>query len=80
MSNYCVYMLLQIQDHWRKCKNKLVTRLTRRVPLVEQELPTLPEHLSSPWLSWCSCYSIFVIPPRNKVVGGYTDFTMSVRL
>jgi hypothetical protein len=25
-----------------------VTRLTRRVPLVEQELPTLPEHLSSP--------------------------------
>ena len=25
-----------------------VTRLTRRVLLVEQELPTLPEHLSSP--------------------------------
>ena len=25
-----------------------VTRLTRRVPLVEQELPTLPEHPSSP--------------------------------
>ena len=25
-----------------------VTRLTRRVPLVEQELITLPEHLSSP--------------------------------
>jgi hypothetical protein len=25
-----------------------VTRLTRRVPLVEQELPTLPEHMSSP--------------------------------
>jgi hypothetical protein len=24
-----------------------VTRLTRRVPLVEQELPTLPDHLSS---------------------------------
>jgi len=24
------------------------SRLTRRVPLVEQELPTLPEHLSSP--------------------------------
>jgi hypothetical protein len=24
-----------------------VTRLTRRVPLVEQELPTLPEHLNS---------------------------------
>ena len=25
-----------------------VTRLTRRVPLVEQELPTLPEHMNSP--------------------------------
>jgi hypothetical protein len=25
-----------------------VTRLTRRVPLVKQELPTLPGHLSSP--------------------------------
>jgi hypothetical protein len=25
-----------------------VTRLTRRVPLVEQELLTLPEHMSSP--------------------------------
>ena len=25
-----------------------VIRLTRRVPLVEQELPTLPEHMSSP--------------------------------
>ena len=25
-----------------------VTKLTRRMPLVEQELPTLPEHLSSP--------------------------------
>jgi len=29
------------------CKG-FVTRLTRRVPLVEQELLTLPEHLSSP--------------------------------
>jgi hypothetical protein len=28
----------------------VVTRLTRRVSLVEQELPTLPEHLSSPSL------------------------------
>jgi hypothetical protein len=27
---------------------RFVTRLTRRVPLVEQELPTLPQHLSSP--------------------------------
>ena len=27
---------------------RFVTRLTRRVPLVEQKLLTLPEHLSSP--------------------------------
>ena len=38
-----------------------VTRrsLTRRVPLVEQELRTLLEHLSSPSFYWGSCYSIF---------------------
>jgi hypothetical protein len=37
-----------------------VTRLARRVPLVEQELPTLPGHLSSPpGFYWGSCYSIF---------------------
>ena len=29
-------------------KKKIGLRLTWRVPLVEQELPTLPEHLSSP--------------------------------
>jgi hypothetical protein len=44
----------------------LVTRLTRRVPLVEQELLTLPEHRSSPSgingvsvtrsLVWCACF------------------------
>ena len=36
-----------------------VTRLTRRVPLVEQELPTPPEHLSLPPFLWGSCYSFF---------------------
>ena len=37
-----------------------VTRLTRRVSLVEQELITLPEHMSSPTVfKWGSCYSIF---------------------
>ena len=36
-----------------------LTRLTQRVPLVEQELPTFPEHLSSPRLLVGSCYSIF---------------------
>ena len=39
---------------------EFVTRLTRRVSLVEQELPTLPEHLSSPpGFEWGLCYSIF---------------------
>ena len=28
--------------------HRVLTILTRRVPVVEQELPTLPEHLSSP--------------------------------
>ena len=38
----------------------IVTRLTRRVSLMEQELLTLPEHLSSPpGFQWGSCYSIF---------------------
>ena len=36
-----------------------VTRVTRRVTLVEQELSTLPEHLSSPRFLVGSCYSIF---------------------
>ena len=31
-----------------RVKRCCVTRLTRRVPLVEHELLTLPEHLSSP--------------------------------
>jgi hypothetical protein len=36
-----------------------ITRLTRRVPLVEHELLTLPEHLSSPPFLLGSCYSVF---------------------
>ena len=36
-----------------------VTRLTQRVPLIQQELLALPEQLSSlPVLRWDSCYSI----------------------
>ena len=33
---------------WSKTSAAPITILTRRVPLVGQELPTLPEHLSSP--------------------------------
>ena len=35
-----------------------VTRLTERVSLVEQELLTIPEHLSSPRVLVGSCFSI----------------------
>jgi hypothetical protein len=50
-----------------------VIRLTRRLPLVEPELPTLPEHMSSPavirgvrvtrfLVLWCMfCRSLFVL-------------------
>jgi hypothetical protein len=37
-----------LTDTKKKIITGFVTRLTRRVPLVEQELLTLPEHLSSP--------------------------------
>ena len=50
-----------------------VTRLRRRMPLVEQELPTLPEHLSSPRvlsgvhvtrsLVLCVCFVVIVVCP-----------------
>ena len=39
----------------------LITRLTRRVPLVEQELRTLPEHLSSPPVFSGVCVSRFLV-------------------
>ena len=46
----CMSKLKQIQVDQikQRCYQYFVTRLTRRVSLVEQELPTLPEHPSSP--------------------------------
>ena len=45
-------VLLVVNTSWSLPHSRLitgfVTRLTRRVPLVEQELLTIPEHLSSP--------------------------------
>jgi hypothetical protein len=38
-----------------------VTRLTRRVPLVEQQLPTLPEHTSSPPVLFNQSTILFLI-------------------
>ena len=45
-------------DQQMKHITGFVTRLTQQVPLVEQVLLTLSEHLSSPPV-FCSCYSIF---------------------
>ena len=43
---------------------RFVTRLKRRVPPVEQELPTLPEHLSSPPVFSVVCVTrSFVVCP-----------------
>jgi hypothetical protein len=39
-----------------------VTRLTRRLPLVEQELLTLPEHLSSPLVIGINISSCILFP------------------
>ena len=67
-------------DQWTKVKNGKClecrrikrTRLTRPVPLVEKELPTLPEHLSSSpvfsgvrvirYLALCVCFVYVVCP------------------
>jgi hypothetical protein len=50
-------MLQHINGKTTYCK--FGTRLTRQVPLVEQQLPTLPEHLSSHPFKRSLCYSIF---------------------
>ena len=38
----------------------ILTRVTRRVWLVEQKLLTIPEHMSTPRFLWDSCYSILI--------------------
>ena len=48
------YVLLVVSTSWSFPRSwliiRFVTKLTRGGPLVEQELPTLPEHLSSPFV------------------------------
>ena len=41
--------------------DKIKTGVARRVPPVQQELFTLPEHLGSPSGSWCSIVLFFLI-------------------
>ena len=50
--------------------NGFVTRLIRRVPLVEQELLFLPEHLSSPRLSRYRLLEHLSSPPFFNGVRG----------
>jgi len=45
---FLLLFCIQIRNHFLRLITGFVTRLTRRVPLVEQELLTLPEHLSLP--------------------------------
>jgi hypothetical protein len=52
-------------------------RLTRRVPLVEQELLTLPEHINSPYMIYCK--KSFKIPKESSesLIRRRTDYTMA---
>jgi hypothetical protein len=54
------FLLVKLKSSLRKFKG-----LTRRVPLVEQELPTLPEHLSSP------PYLSGVLVPHEHIIHNY---------
>jgi hypothetical protein len=65
-----LYIINQIITHLYRVvhANKHVTRLTRLVPLVEQELPTLPEHLSSPpprCFVWLHVYNVYELCMLN---------------
>ena len=53
---YVPLVAITIRSFWHSCLiTELVTRVTLPVPLVEKELPTLPEHLCSPPI--CTCLS-----------------------
>jgi hypothetical protein len=71
MMEHSLTFWMQKDKEW-SCITGFVSRLTRQVPLVEQELLTLPEHLSSPrvlvgfvLLDLCAicmlCRSLFVL-------------------
>jgi hypothetical protein len=55
-----IYSPTKVKHHLTYFNNIFwfVTRLTERVSLVEQELLTIPEHLSSPRVLVGSCFSI----------------------
>jgi hypothetical protein len=55
-----------------------VTRLTRRLSLVEQELLTFPEHPSSPQVFSCSCFSIFYVYVLQIVVCPFVLFLLAI--
>jgi hypothetical protein len=72
-------VLQNTKVHIRVCRvSGLVTRVTRWVLLMEQELLTLPEHLSSPLVFsgvHSSCYSVCTVKP---VLGGHNTCTKCI--
>ena len=54
-----LYRAKKMIDHVYLCWpiTGFVTRVTRRVPYIEQELLTLPDHLGP--FSFCHCFSFF---------------------
>ena len=54
------HFIWRSSSSWQLISRIFVTRLTRQGPLMEQELLTIPEYLSSPTGFECgSCYLIF---------------------
>ena len=59
--NLIFFMLVTTCPRHRSHFIRFVTRVTRRVSLVDQELPTLPEHLSLPLVFSVARYWVFCV-------------------
>jgi hypothetical protein len=59
--NLICFLLVTTCPRYKSHFTRFVTRVTRRVPLVEQELPTLPEHLSLSPVFSVARYLVFCV-------------------
>jgi len=81
-----IYVPLVVNTSWSFPHSWLitefVTRLTRQVPLVEQELLTLPEHLSSPpvFSGVCVIHLLFYMYVLSIVVCPFVLFLLAIVL